>query len=57
MCSYNGKGEALFRNGNTYNGDFCRGVMHGRGRYVWISDGAIYEGDFRREMGDPTFGI
>eukprot|EP00904_Undaria_pinnatifida_P000755 jgi/Undpi1/10680/HiC_scaffold_29.g13128.m1 len=46
-CSYNGQGEALFRSGNTYVGEFHRGVMNGTGRYVWIVDGTIYEGDLR----------
>lgn len=59
--SYSGQGEATFRSGNTYSGQFCRGVMDGRGRYTWISDGTTYEGDLRyvniiedREH-DPSF--
>ncbi|CAM9798767.1 unnamed protein product, partial [Scytosiphon promiscuus] len=42
---YSGHGEALFRSGNTYSGEFRRGVMDGRGRYTWKSDGTVYEGD------------
>ena len=45
--SYSGQGEALFRSGNTYTGEFHRGAMNGNGRYVWISDGTAYEGDLR----------
>ncbi|CAB1119143.1 unnamed protein product [Ectocarpus sp. CCAP 1310/34] len=45
--SYSGQGEALFRSGNKYSGEFRRGVMDGRGCYTWISDGTVYEGDFR----------
>ncbi|CAM9290874.1 unnamed protein product [Ectocarpus sp. 12 AP-2014] len=44
---YSGQGEALFRSGNKYSGEFRRGVMDGRGCYTWISDGTVYEGDFR----------
>ncbi|CAM9386842.1 unnamed protein product, partial [Hapterophycus canaliculatus] len=42
---YSGYGEALFRSGNTFTGEFRRGVMDGRGRYTWISDGTVYDGD------------
>ncbi|CAN0395705.1 unnamed protein product, partial [Ectocarpus sp. 13 AM-2016] len=44
---YSGQGEALFRSGNKYSGEFRRGVMDGRGCYTWVSDGTVYEGDFR----------
>eukprot|EP00903_Cladosiphon_okamuranus_P018781 g17278.t1 len=45
---YSGQGEAIFRSGNTYSGEFRRGVMDGRGRYTWLSDGTVYEGDLRK---------
>ena len=45
--SYSGQGEATFRSGNTYSGEFRRGVMDGRGRYTWVADGTVYEGDLR----------
>lgn len=50
--SYSGEGEAKFKSGNTYKGGFCRGVMDGRGRYNWVADGTIYEGDIRWVPGD-----
>lgn len=45
--SYSGHGEATFRSGNTYVGEFRNGVMDGKGLYTWTSDGTVYEGDFR----------
>ncbi|KAK5645793.1 hypothetical protein RI129_004257 [Pyrocoelia pectoralis] len=34
-----------FRNGDYYEGDTSKRVMHGRGKYKW-ADGTIYEGNF-----------
>ena len=41
-----GKGRLEFlKDGNVYEGDFIRGEMTGKGKYVW-SNKQIYEGDF-----------
>ena len=44
--NFSGKGRAVFRNGNVYDGQFDRGNMHGRGVLVW-PDGVKYDGEFR----------
>ena len=42
---YVGIGKAIFRDGNTYEGDWVNGIMHGKGEYRW-RDGATYIGSF-----------
>lgn len=39
-----GKGKAIFNNGNTYEGQFVEGHMTGQGISIWL-DGSKYEGD------------
>ncbi len=36
----------LYPNGTSYNGDFVKGVKHGKGTYKW-PDGTIYNGAFK----------
>lgn len=43
----NGTGQASFKNGDTYTGEWSGGLMHGRGLYVFRTR-ARYEGDFYR---------
>ena len=33
--NFSGKGRAVFRNGNIYDGQFERGNMHGNGVMIW----------------------
>lgn len=40
-----GIGRVTFLNGNTYQGHFCKGLMHGQGTYSW-QNGLVYEGQF-----------
>nr|KAI8728850.1 radial spoke head 10-like protein B2-like; partial [Biomphalaria glabrata] len=42
---YQGEGEARFKDGHTYKGQFMDGLMHGQGAYCW-TDGVTYQGDF-----------
>ena len=44
--NFSGKGRAVFRNGNIYEGQFDRGNMHGHGVLVW-PNGVKYDGQFR----------
>ena len=43
----NGQGQARFKNGDTYAGQWSGGLMHGRGVYVFRTR-ARYEGEFYR---------
>ncbi|KAL8168346.1 hypothetical protein V2J09_009845 [Rumex salicifolius] len=43
--------QKLFPNGDSYNGDFFRGLPHGYGKYTW-SDKTVYVGDW--ELGKMT---
>ena len=42
---FEGTGCAEFTSGNTYEGTFQRGQMHGQGKYIW-TDGLTYCGSF-----------
>jgi len=42
---FEGKGKAVFVDGNTYEGSFHLGMMHGKGLYTFF-DGVVYNGDF-----------
>lgn len=44
---FEGNGEVLYQGGNTYEGEFRQGLMHGRGKYTWVNENVTYEGDFR----------
>lgn len=44
---FEGGGEVLYQGGNTYEGEFRQGLMHGRGKYTWVKENVTYEGDFR----------
>ena len=43
----NGQGKAVFKNGDTFSGQWSGGLMHGRGIYLFKTR-ARYEGDFYR---------
>eukprot|EP00118_Oscarella_pearsei_P008945 m.48715 g.48715 ORF g.48715 m.48715 type:complete len:512 (+) comp33913_c0_seq8:81-1616(+) len=53
---FTGEGEAVFIGGHIYRGQFCNGVMHGKGIYTW-NDGVQYEGDFEESTitGEGTY--
>jgi len=40
-----GNGLARFVGGNTYEGSFSNGMMHGSGRYTFTSSNIVYKGD------------
>ena len=42
---FHGKGRLVWRNGDSYEGDFELGNRHGQGIYRW-DDGRQYSGDF-----------
>lgn len=42
------KTQVNFLNGNQYYGDLYDSRMCGTGRYLWGSDGNLYEGDFKK---------
>lgn len=42
---YHGFGNAILKNGCTYEGQFYQGIFHGNGVLTW-SDGTIYDGCF-----------
>jgi hypothetical protein len=42
-----GEGSMIFKGGNKYSGSFRKGLMHGKGKYEWISQGVVYSGDFK----------
>ncbi|KAF4658302.1 hypothetical protein FOL46_007028 [Perkinsus olseni] len=43
---YNGRGRAVYANGEIYNGVFDEGVRHGEGTY-WYINGDVYTGQFQ----------
>ena len=43
-----GKGIALYDNGNTYDGEWHEGVKHGQGIFTW-PDGRKFEGSFKND--------
>jgi hypothetical protein len=45
----NGRGMYQFENGNKYNGEFKRGIMHGTGAAVF-ANGNKYNGEWREGM-------
>ena len=42
---FEGAGHADFTSGNTYDGLFQRGQIHGQGKYIW-TDGLVFTGNF-----------
>ncbi|KAA6424510.1 MAG: hypothetical protein FRX49_05722 [Trebouxia sp. A1-2] len=42
---FEGPGYAEFTSGNTYDGLFHRGQIHGQGKYIW-TDGLVFTGNF-----------
>ena len=44
-----GKGKVVFKNGNTYEGEFEYGMFHGKGTFTWTTD-VIYKGDFEHNI-------
>ncbi len=42
---WEGAGRAEFTSGNTYEGLFQRGQIHGQGKYIW-TDGLVFTGNF-----------
>ena len=42
----NGKGKAIWPNGDAYEGEWKDGKMHGRGKITWYN-GNVYEGEWR----------
>lgn len=40
-----GEGKLIWKDGDTYEGDFKNGRINGTGKFVW-SDGDIYEGNY-----------
>lgn len=42
---YNGPGKCAFYGGNSYEGEFSQGMMHGQGVFTWADD-LRYEGEF-----------
>jgi hypothetical protein len=47
-----GPGKYLYRNGDEYEGDFVSGQRHGRGVMVYAADGAVYEGEWKKNKQD-----
>ena len=47
-----GNGTALYNNGNKYEGEFWKGLKHGRGVFEVPSKGDIYTGEFKQGMRD-----
>ncbi|KAF4691945.1 hypothetical protein FOZ60_014432 [Perkinsus olseni] len=43
---YNGRGRAVYANGEVYDGVFDEGVRHGEGTY-WYINGDVYTGQFQ----------
>ena len=41
-----GTGKFKFPNGDTYEGQWQDGVMHGNGRFTWAASGAEYDGEW-----------
>lgn len=41
-----GRGKMVFASGNTYNGQWKNGMMHGLGEFVFTETGERYVGDF-----------
>lgn len=58
MGEYTGMAVAKLDNECTYEGNFLKGMFHGKGKFTW-SDGVTYEGDFYRNriqgQGSYTF--
>ena len=54
----NGKGKAVYKNGDVYEGEFLKGKRHGQGTYTF-TDGEKYTGewfqDHQHGMGDYYF--
>lgn len=44
---FEGDGKAVYQGGNTYEGQFRQGLMHGKGKYTWVKENVTYEGDFK----------
>lgn len=40
----------MFKEGNTYEGQFVDSMMHGKGKYTWKATGITYEGDFENNQ-------
>jgi len=51
----NGKGQAAFSNGDTFDGTFVGGELFS-GRYTWAEDGGYFEGSFVNCEPDETDG-
>jgi len=45
---FEGYGEMVYTNGDTYKGNWNRGEKHGKGTYYY-ADGSVYEGDWLRD--------
>ena len=45
----NGKGTAIYTNGDKYIGDFQNGLRNGTGIYYW-SDGEKFEGEYKDNL-------
>jgi hypothetical protein len=41
-----GKGKYLWKNGDSYDGDWKKDVRNGKGVFTW-KDGDIYDGDWK----------
>jgi len=44
---YTGKAQAMYVNGDIYDGDFVDGIREGRGKYMYASNGDKYDGEWR----------
>jgi len=45
---WNGRGKAIFANGDSYEGQYESDKRHGHGKYTW-ADGRVYEGHFKAD--------
>ena len=44
-----GMSSLEFKNGNIYEGEMSRGLLHGKGIFKWTS-GVVYEGEFKNNV-------
>ena len=47
---YNGKGRLTHSNGDIYQGDWKDGFAHGKGCYAKVSEGVLYDGDYKEDF-------
>jgi hypothetical protein len=44
-----GNSTLEFKNGNIYEGEMSRGLLHGKGTFKWTS-GVVYQGEFQNNV-------